>query len=242
MLNRSVAGCIVGACLVCIPAAKADIIFQTNDPFGGFLGLNGFDVSDAQSVAARFIPATDYTLDQIQIWFMSNNFEGNIPQAVTVTLRTDTDPEGEFVSVPSEEILETWTLNLDVHSWDPILQDFNSQTHPALHAGARYWIVAESPVAAGQSPVWCWSSSGNEFTATNMGSWQSGSGAAIGVVVNGTPACQADFNHDGTLDFFDYLDFVDAFAASNTSADYNGDSIVDFFDYLDFVNDFSAGC
>lgn len=54
--------------------------------------------------------------------------------------------------------------------------------------------------------------------------------------------CAADFNADGTLDFFDYLDFVDAFAGSASTADFNLDSIVDFFDYLDFVNAFSSGC
>lgn len=54
--------------------------------------------------------------------------------------------------------------------------------------------------------------------------------------------CAADFNADGTLDFFDYLDFVDAFAVSAAAADFNNDGIVDFFDYLDFVNSFSGGC
>lgn len=54
--------------------------------------------------------------------------------------------------------------------------------------------------------------------------------------------CPADFNADGVADFFDYLDFVDAFSAGATSADFNGDAIVDFFDYLDFVDAFSLGC
>lgn len=54
--------------------------------------------------------------------------------------------------------------------------------------------------------------------------------------------CVADFNGDTTLDFFDYLDFVDVFAANAPSADFNADSVVDFFDYLDFVAAFAAGC
>ena len=54
--------------------------------------------------------------------------------------------------------------------------------------------------------------------------------------------CRADFNNDGTLDFFDYLDFVDAFSSNSPAADFNNDSIVDFFDYLDFVDAFSTGC
>ncbi len=55
-------------------------------------------------------------------------------------------------------------------------------------------------------------------------------------------ACPADFNADGVLDFFDYLDFVAAFSNSDISADYNNDAVVDFFDYLDFVQAFADGC
>ena len=54
--------------------------------------------------------------------------------------------------------------------------------------------------------------------------------------------CPADVNSDGAVDFFDYLDFVNAFAARTTGADFNHDGIIDFFDYLDFVNDFTSGC
>jgi arabinogalactan endo-1,4-beta-galactosidase len=54
--------------------------------------------------------------------------------------------------------------------------------------------------------------------------------------------CAGDFNLDGTLDFFDYLDFVVEFSTGTTAADFNADGVVDFFDYLDFVAGFSAGC
>ncbi len=54
--------------------------------------------------------------------------------------------------------------------------------------------------------------------------------------------CPADFNSDGGTDFFDYLDFVDAFSANDPAADFNQDGGIDFFDYLDFVDAFSAGC
>ncbi len=57
-----------------------------------------------------------------------------------------------------------------------------------------------------------------------------------------TYRCPADFNDSGVIDFFDYLDFVDAFAANLPSADFNGDSIIDFFDYLDFVEAYARGC
>ena len=56
------------------------------------------------------------------------------------------------------------------------------------------------------------------------------------------PHCPGDFNHDGGVDFFDYLDFVQAFSEQLPSADFNLDGVIDFFDYLDFVEAFQAGC
>ncbi len=54
--------------------------------------------------------------------------------------------------------------------------------------------------------------------------------------------CPADFNCDATVDFFDYLDFVDAFAMNVIAADWNEDGTIDFFDYLDFVDRYATGC
>jgi hypothetical protein len=52
---------------------------------------------------------------------------------------------------------------------------------------------------------------------------------------------RADYNQDGVVDFFDYLDFVAGFAAG--SLDFNQDGVTDFFDYLDFVDVFAQqGC
>lgn len=51
----------------------------------------------------------------------------------------------------------------------------------------------------------------------------------------------ADYNQDGLVDFFDYLDFVDAYSSSDPSSDFNGDTSIDFFDYLDFVDAYSLG-
>ncbi|MDX2148981.1 MAG: hypothetical protein SFZ23_15820, partial [Planctomycetota bacterium] len=48
-----------------------------------------------------------------------------------------------------------------------------------------------------------------------------------------------DFNEDGLVDFFDYLDFVDRWSNDDPSGDFNGDGSVDFFDFLDFADYFS---
>lgn len=67
--------------------------------------------------------------------------------------------------------------------------------------------------------------------------------AFTSLTLEGDPVpCPSDFNSDGLVDFFDYLDFVDAFSSNMSSADFNADGTIDFFDYLDLVDAFSAGC
>jgi V8-like Glu-specific endopeptidase len=79
--------------------------------------------------------------------------------------------------------------------------------------------------------------------ATVIGSTGGKFGANYGMAARAVVSvCAADFNNDGAVDFFDYLDFVAAFSAGSPAADFNGDTVVDFFDYLDFVASFSSGC
>ena len=60
------------------------------------------------------------------------------------------------------------------------------------------------------------------------------------------PACPADFNSDGFVDFFDYDAFVGCFETvacpPGKTADFNGDGFVDFFDYDLYVAAFEGGC
>jgi hypothetical protein len=50
----------------------------------------------------------------------------------------------------------------------------------------------------------------------------------------------SDCNHDGTLDFFDYLCFQEAFAAGASWADCNASGEIDFFDFLCFQDCFAC--
>ena len=78
-----------------------------------------------------------------------------------------------------------------------------------------------------------------------FGSWAASSGDIGSPGLYNARACDpcaADFNGDGQVDFFDYLDFVQAFANEDPEADFNGDGQIDFFDYLDFVQAFAEGC
>jgi len=54
--------------------------------------------------------------------------------------------------------------------------------------------------------------------------------------------CTGDFNKDGSIDFFDYLDFVDDFSLGAATGDFNSDGSIDFFDYLDFVSAYTTAC
>ena len=60
------------------------------------------------------------------------------------------------------------------------------------------------------------------------------------------PACPADFNMDGFIDFFDFDDYVACFEdesmCHHNGADFNQDGFVDFFDYDAFVDAFETGC
>jgi hypothetical protein len=70
----------------------------------------------------------------------------------------------------------------------------------------------------------------------------SGDAVVMDDFIYGEPVCPADFNLDGQSDFFDYLDFAQAFSAEEAGSDVNHDGQVDFYDYLDFVSAFSVGC
>ncbi|MCC6679205.1 MAG: PEP-CTERM sorting domain-containing protein [Phycisphaerales bacterium] len=54
--------------------------------------------------------------------------------------------------------------------------------------------------------------------------------------------CDADLTDDGTIDFTDYLEFLNLFDAADPRADYTGDGVLDFPDYLEFLNHYDAGC
>jgi hypothetical protein len=74
-------------------------------------------------------------------------------------------------------------------------------------------------------------------TSVNVGT----QGFALVLTGDVTP-CPADFDGTGEIDFFDYLEFVDAFSNSDPRADFDHNGEIDFFDYLDFVAAFDGGC
>jgi len=79
-------------------------------------------------------------------------------------------------------------------------------------------------------------------TTTYYARWENTCGNSSCASVTVTVQPTADFNGDGGIDFFDYLDFVAAYSAAEPAADFNEDGTIDFFDYLDFVAAFSGDC
>ena len=55
-------------------------------------------------------------------------------------------------------------------------------------------------------------------------------------------ACPADFTGDGVLDFFDVLEYLALFDATDPAADLTGEGSLDFFDVLEFLARFDQGC
>ncbi len=55
-------------------------------------------------------------------------------------------------------------------------------------------------------------------------------------------ACYADFDGDGDLTIFDFLEFSNLFDAGDLAADCDGDGGLSIFDFLCFQNAFDAGC
>jgi hypothetical protein len=176
-------------------AATADVVYETEDPFGGLFGIIGLDVSSEQSVAVRFTPKADHSLDRIRVWLWNNDTNGGEPE-ITITLRPDAAagaPAGSWTpSRPTDEILETWTFSLPYTGFAaPRLFDVYSKGS-ALRADVDYWICAESNAPGGKDPVWAMAQPGLGFGTTGdpaTGEWWPGAEQMAGaMIVEGTGA------------------------------------------------------
>ncbi len=69
--------------------------------------------------------------------------------------------------------------------------------------------------------------------------------ASIALTINALgmpPACPADLNGDGVLNFFDVSAFLNAYNAMDPIADFDNNGVFNFFDVSAFLNAFNAGC
>jgi len=222
-------------------ALPADI-YITTDP-GGFLGYWGPDVFQFQSVGVRFTPAQDCTFDSAGLWFMNNDFDGNVHALVRVTLRPDHVPTpGQ--SIPSNEVIEEMFLTVTTSGWNPVLETVVSSLRPKLCSGVHYWLVAESDAPPGVNGVWvnAGDSTGFATTTTNQGEWQPGGmGAVPATRVFGTLLAVGDVDGNGTTEPADILRFVQALLGSpihpadTQRSDTNCDGVANGLDVQGFV-------
>jgi hypothetical protein len=120
------------------------------------------------------------------------------------------------------------------------LSNGNTPFNRSYFAGSTVTLTA--PDTAGPNCFTRWLKNGSLLSTDNRIIITVNAADIYTAQFSSSACCPADFNRDGTLDFFDYLDFVQAFDAESPSADFNHDNTVDFFDYLDFAQAFDAGC
>ena len=70
--------------------------------------------------------------------------------------------------------------------------------------------------------------------------WDGGPGFAC--VFDLHCGCAADFNGDGVVDTRDFIAFLSAWAAGDTSADFDGNGTIDTRDFIAYLNLWAAGC
>ncbi|MEK6703211.1 MAG: FG-GAP repeat protein [Planctomycetota bacterium] len=113
----------------------------------------------------------------------------------------------------------------------------------SVHGQSRYTSLACNDDAVGRTSRIVFPGKIGETIAIRV----SGYNGAVGeYTLNIAETCPADFDNDGTVDFFDYDAFVTCFEGGvcpeGRTADFDGDTTVDFFDYDSFVVAFEAGC
>lgn len=140
----------------------------------------------------------------------------------------------------------TWWVSIqpvDVRAdgnWYWMLRDFDEilgSSDAARDGGAYHQGEFGGYPGLGFFPAW---------TGLDVGGFRAGTGAMRVQGREPGTGCRADFNFDGFVDFFDYVDFSRCFEGESCplgrTADFNGDGFVDFFDYADYVAAFEAGC
>lgn len=215
-----------------------------------FLLDHGSDASSSSGRALGFpsaweafqpidVPAGGWTVGEIGLdGFTVNYHDGG---GFTVHLYED-DGSGEF---PDEsELLAivppmNFRFNINYENWQ-------YAPMPVTLAEGRYWVrVSATRDATTYHATLNYGFSGapakSRGSSGNFSDW----GRPLALrLTRGT--CDADFNGDGFLDFFDYDDYVGCFeiaeCPAGRTADFNGDGFADFFDYDAFVAAFENGC
>jgi hypothetical protein len=164
-------------------------VYETNDPFGGPLGVYGYNVNQNQSVAICFTPEANCTLDEVRLWLWNNDVSGE-STPIRITLRNNRRANLNGDSMPGEVQFESWPFDIPYTGFaQPMLFSFPSTSRPVLATGTSYWIVAESSAHGGDDPVWAIAQPGIGFAGIRnptTGPWQCGQGPVGATIVLGS--------------------------------------------------------
>jgi hypothetical protein len=241
--------------LALVGTGRADIITQTDDPFceGICPGIFGFDVTEFQNVAIRFVPDRDYTLDRVSVWLFDIN-EAAEPQEMVVV------EGGE--STPSRQVIDGRTfISPATLPFTPELVPISTPRRARVRAGRSYWVILTTSVSSRGQCSWAVANPGRGWSSVSdaFGTWQpGGNGAFPAHIIEGTPAppCVADVDDgsgtgtpDGGVTIDDLLYYLVIYGEGRPAADVDDgtgrgtpDGGVTIDDLLYFLTRYAAGC
>jgi hypothetical protein len=125
---------------------------------------------------------------------------------------------------PEEGAAASGIARWDGTSWSPLGEGISTGMYGVVRAMATFDDGLGAALFAG-----------GEFTVAG--------GLEVGNIARwGCPTCYADCNTDGSLDFFDFVCFINLFNTADPRADCDDSGGLDLFDFLCFVNAFNQGC
>ncbi|MEK6701525.1 MAG: VCBS repeat-containing protein [Planctomycetota bacterium] len=149
------------------------------------------------------------------------------PGAIFDVSINTSDANGEAPISWQTLVNNDWQTIVDSESFHNTQGEIFAGARNATTTSMRVYVAGSCCVASLQAVVRC-------VITTPCGTTY---GPPIRLII-----CRADFDCDGTVDFFDYDSFVIAFESGDSAADFDKDGTVDFFDYDAFVVQFEQGC
>jgi thermitase len=176
-------------------------------------------------------------------------FPGRLAQVFTVSATNNIDAFASFssrgvevdISAPGEAVYSSYATSTNPNTYTYLSGTSMATPHVAGLAGLLFSINPNLTPAQVRSIIETTSDDKGPVGRDNDFGHGRINAARAAAAARDT-LCSADFDGNGRLDFFDYLDFVNAYANRLPGGDFDGNGTFDFFDYLDFVEAFDAGC
>ena len=154
------------------------------------------------------------------------------------------DRTGPAVAFPNPSTLTTSSFMFHVQATDRTANRVHTMLNVSSGTDPRTLVTVFNQATRNDRFDWSRTTTGmrHGFNEISVVAYEESGNSSVTRFTVFADLCSGDFNKDGFLDFFDYLDFVDAYSANAPNADFNSDGSIDFFDYLDFVDAYSVGC